>query len=295
MKIKLFFFFLFIPLLLFSADLTSHFIYKTNIGQIDWSDGTILVWSTIKFPEVIKNPENRLYNENDPDQPRNLGQAKLIAKNQAKENVLKNAYKIISDIHINSEKKIIDYLNNPILNNKFNNFINKNYTISDIQYSDDSVTVFAKYSLFGRKGLLALNTDKWESDYIHFNYEKFIHYPQTNKVAYEGVVISAPDIKITPALNPKIYAENGNLIYDSSRVLRNPAIDSGIVIYGKTPFNLLKPVNLHFYHCAALRTTTFHGTDIVISDDDAKTLLSNPDTIQNLKNCKVIILSSDKK
>ena len=295
MKIKILFFLCLLPFLLFAKQNNNHFITKTSSGTIDWSTGIIEIQGYAKIPEFIKNPDDPRYDANNPEQPRNEAQAKLLAKNQAKENAILATTKLIKTINVDNEKTIGDYMNDPAINSKINNFVNDNFKITDIEYTDEAVIVYASYFLYGEHSLLNQFIDGKESDIILFNYEKFVSYPLTNNHSYAGLVISAPDIEITPALNPKIYSENGNLIYDSRFIEAKPAVSSGIVNYGKTPFNLLKEVNLQYYHCSAIKTTTFDGCDIVISDEDAKTLLSNPETINNLKKAKVIILSSDKK
>ena len=288
--------YLMFPLLMWAASNNLFYVYQTNYGYINWSNGTITAIGRSSLPKVINNPDSRLYDENNPRQPRNIGQAKLIAKHEAKMLALANAKKLILSICVDSGKKVSEYIANPAIDNKVNNFINENFKLVDVHLATNRITVKLKYHLFGDDGFLSLNSDDdWDSDFIHFNYEKIIPYPQTNQIPYEGLVVSAPDIEITPALNPRIYAENGNLIYDSRIVQKKIAVQTGLAVYGKTPYNLLKSVNLRFYHCVAIRATTFKGCDIVISDDDARTLLSNPETIKNLKKAIVIILSSDKK
>lgn len=295
MKIKILFLLCLIPFVLVAKQDSNHFITQSVSGKIDWSIGIVKIQGHAKIPEFIKNPDDPRYDANNPEQPRSEAQAKLLAKNQAKKNAIFEAIKLIATINVDNEKTVGDYMTEPTLNSKINKFINDNFKITDIEYTDESVIVYTSYLLFGETGLLSLFVGDDELKNILFNYEKFVSYPLTNNQSYAGLVISAPDIEITPALNPKIYSENGNLIYDSRFIETKPAVASGIVNYGKTPFNLLKEVNLQYYHCSALKTTTFRGCDIVISDEDAKNLLSNSETIENLKNAKVIILSSDKK
>ena len=295
MKIKILFFLCLVPFVLVAKQESNHFISQSVSGTINWSTGVVEIQGHAKIPEFIKNPDDPRYDANNPEQPRNEAQAKLLAKKLAKDTAIFEATKLITSINVDNEKTLKDYMNEPALNSKINNFINHNFKITDIEYTDESVIVYVSYFLYGEEGLLNQFVGGNEPDVIPFNYEKFVSYPLTNNYSYAGLVVSAPNIEITPALNPKIYSENGNLIYDSRFIETKPAVASGIVNYGKTPFNLLKKVNLQYYHCSAIKTTTFRGSDIVISDEDAKTLLSNPKTIENLKNAKVIILSSDKK
>ncbi len=278
--------------------------YTTNAnGNIDWSTGKITVWGCADVPPVLKDPDHFHYQNGNYEQPRNLPQARLLAKNKAREKAYQNASSIIMKIQVQNEKTLNTYMANSFINNKVNNFINSPFRLKNIETYSNKCKITLEYNLYGEKGLLLLNDDQeTANNFVNFYYEKYHETKRTNSQnwvdseknrTWEGLVITTAAFPMTPALNPKIYAENGRIIYDSSLAYADAAAQTGLVLYAKKPFNLIKPVNIRYYHCTAIRTVPFGGSDIVISDEDANTILSSPGTLENLRRCKVIILAPD--
>jgi hypothetical protein len=189
---------------------------------------------------------------------------------------------------------------------KINAFINGRYVIRDLvtgrepnedgdgRTGTETMTLTLVYQIFGEKGLLSLNdSDEFSENFINFDYEHFLATSLSNGKVWDGLVISAPFLKLTPALAPKIYSDNGRLIYDASKVMMEEAMKSGVVGYSKTPFNQPKDVSLRFYHCSAVNTKKFQGTDIIISNEDADQILCRPKSVDKLKHCRIVILAPD--
>jgi hypothetical protein len=282
------------------------YVFKTNIGSVNWSRGVITVRGKGLFPDVVKDPNDPRYDPQALNQVRNRAEAKLAARNRAMEDALQNAADLIMGIQVEDGKRIRDYTANPVIQGKINAFINGKYVMKDLVTGRDppedgdsrtgteTMKLTLVYQIFGEKGLLSLNdSDEFSENFINFDYEHFLSSTLTNAKVWDGLVISAPFLKVTPALAPKIYAENGRLIYDASKVLKEEAVKSGVVGYSKTPFNQPKDVSLRFYHCSALNTKKFKGTDIVISNDDADQILARAKNVDSLKRCRVVILAPD--
>jgi hypothetical protein len=282
------------PLLLSAERVPDDFILVSDPGSVNWSKGEILASGRAKIPEVVKNPDDFKYDPNDPNQPRNQAQARLLAKARARDAAVRNAAALIQNLTVNNGKKLSEYMKNENINNKVNSFINENGIIKDLAVSDSETAVTLSYQIFGANGLLSLNrSGDFRENFINFEYEEMPVLQMSNSQSYAGLVISASYLKLTPALAPRIFSEDGKLIYDSSYVLPQDAIASGVVTYAKTPFGQPKDVNLNYYHCAAIDTKTPMGSDIIIANEDALNLLSHNGTRMNLRKCRVIILASD--
>lgn len=270
------------------------FVIRTNGGIVDWATGKVTVSGKAKVQKFVKNRSDVSYDSEKVFQPHSLSEARLAARREAEENAIMNAYRVFYSIRVNNETTVEDYLKFPGVETKINSFIKEKGKLVGAVLEDDLWTVTLEYNLFGPNGFVALNDEEDPSDdFIRFHQESFpFYFKQTNKISWEGLVISAPYLKVTPALAPKIYAENGNLLYDCSFLRASDAIESGIAVYSTSPFNVIKTVNYRYYHCFAVNTTTFEGTDIVISDSDAQKIFSSPETIKNIRKCKVIILAA---
>ena len=101
-------------------------------------------------------------------------------------------------------------------------------------------------------------------------------------------------LDITPQVS-RIVSESGHLVYDSSVVYAKDAMRDGMVKYSLSPFGLSKGTKMGSFHCTALNTTSFEGTDVVIADEDAAKILGNPLTIEAIRHCRVVILAAEKR
>lgn len=291
-----------------SASEVDNYIHSTNYSEIDWSLGTIKVYGRAALPDVVKNPDDFRYDPQARDQARNKAQARLIAKARALDDSLKKAYKVIMDIRVTEGRKLSDLAaGNPEIEAKVNAFISASYRIADIQNKREPfsrhdtrpgrevLAMTLSYDIFGEKGLLSLNdSGDFSENFINFGYEPFPEVKSTNSRQWQGLVVSVPYLKPAPALSPKIFSESGILVYDSSYVPLESALKSGIAGYSRSPFNQPKDVNLDFFHCTAVATRIPRGVDIVISDSDAREILSGVKSVANLKNCRVVILVPDR-
>lgn len=274
----------------------SYLILKSREGQVNWSTGEILVTGVSEIPEVIKNPNDHRYKSGDPSQPRNIPQARILAKDKAREKALIQASKLLLSIRVDSTTLLSDHMKNETINLKVNSFINDPLRVKGVEYISNRCRVTLEYALFGQKSLIGLNTEKEFGDnFINSYHEKYPTKVQTNKMFWEGLVVSAPYLHPALALNPKIYSENGRLVYDSSYVYGDEAAATGLVLYAQRPFGLVKPANVRYFHSRAVNTAEYGSCDLVISDEDADTILSSPKTLENLRKCKVIILVPERR
>jgi hypothetical protein len=188
-------------------------------------------------------------------------------------------------------------MKNPVIDNKINSYIAENYRMRSLVTDALRCSIVLVWPLYGEKGLLALNDEPdFRDNFVNFGYEDLAPVPgKTNRQAFAGVVISAPYLNLTPALAPRVVSESGRLVYDSSVVDPASAKRNGMVLYALSPFDLPRGMKDRYYHCTAMNTTTFQGTDIVISDDDAASILGNASTIEALARCSVVVLAAEKR
>jgi len=270
------------------------FITGTNTAWIDWTRGEIVVQGTAEIPEVIRDPDDYRYQAKDYDQPRNVSQARLLAKKNAVQDALKTAASLIGNIRVSDKIKLSDAMRNATVNNKVNSYIDTKFRVRSLSTDALGCAVVLTWPLYGADGLMAMNDEpEFDDNFLNFGYEDVTNFTAaSNKPpAYPGLIISAPYLMLTPALAPRVISESGRLVYDSSFVFGQDAMKTGMASYAVWPFSGGKS----YFRCTALNTATFRGTDIVISDDDAKLILGNPASIEALKHCRVYIIAAEKK
>ncbi len=114
-------------------------------------------------------------------------------------------------------------------------------------------------------------------------------------VRYTGLVVDAREQRLSPSLAPRIYAQDGRLIYGPEYLMRNTGIYRGVAGFAKSMNDpeLQRRTGLKPLVTAALAVSGKHGTDVVISNQDARLLFDNAENLENLRKTKVIFLVDD--
>jgi hypothetical protein len=109
---------------------------------------------------------------------------------------------------------------------------------------------------------------------------------------YTGVVVDARGLKITPALAPVIFGQDGFGAYGPFLVSRTNAVDKGMVAYSTTddPKVLTERAGVRPLLVKALSAYGSWRTDMIISASDARLMraVAKSDSIAN--GCKVVII-----
>ncbi|WP_157871239.1 hypothetical protein [Pseudodesulfovibrio piezophilus] len=109
---------------------------------------------------------------------------------------------------------------------------------------------------------------------------------------YTGVIIDARGLKVTPALTPVIFGQDGVGVYGAFMVSRADAINKGVVSYVTTPNPVVleKRVGTNPLLVPALSVYGSWRTDLVIASPMArliKTILRSPGVLEN---CRVVVV-----
>lgn len=109
---------------------------------------------------------------------------------------------------------------------------------------------------------------------------------------YSGVIIDARGLKVTPALAPVIYGQDGNGAYGPFLVSRQSAIEKGVVAYATTaePAVLRERVGGRPLVVKGLSAFGSWRTDIIISTPMARLVrgvMRSPDAMEN---CRAVIV-----
>lgn len=111
--------------------------------------------------------------------------------------------------------------------------------------------------------------------------------------SYSSIIIDGRDLEIKPMLFPSIFTEDGLEIYGRYLVDSRYAARNGLAsyCYDEDEAMKLSRAGDRPYYTSALKS--FKGCPVV-SERDARRILSSKDTINNLKKCRVIIILREK-
>ncbi|MEJ5284668.1 MAG: hypothetical protein WHS77_06405 [Brevinematales bacterium] len=241
-------------------------------AEIDWTDGVIRIKASIPYTPRTQNI-GRLFNE---------------INNDISENLKGKILKALGVVKVSDNYYIKDY---------YNAYSDKRYQITEFVEK----TVFyptvkdkneykgsAELKLFDKESIVDIffqNIKKVEpTNYLDLS--KDLEY-------YDTLVIDlSPYPDFSPSLAPRIYDEDGNLVFGPETVDYEIFKKTGLCFYTKTlssAFSSPRTGKRIFYTMPKMIKGELN-TDIVIFNEDAKKLLSNRKTLSYLKNCNVIIV-----
>lgn len=110
---------------------------------------------------------------------------------------------------------------------------------------------------------------------------------------YTGLVIDGRGLSMTPMLFPSVFNEHGLEIYGRSFVAGRFAAGTGMAAYCRSEDEAMKHRKAGSRPFYAVAVRSLRGCP-VISDRDARRILSSPATTERLKKCGVIIILNTK-
>lgn len=110
--------------------------------------------------------------------------------------------------------------------------------------------------------------------------------------AVSGLVVDATGLDVTPAMAPKILDEEGNEVYGTTKVLRQFAMQQGVVGYHNSVAGASGDERVvgNPLVVRALRSTGPNGCDLIISTADAGRIRSAAENLAFLDECRVMIV-----
>lgn len=250
-------------------------------GKVDWEKGIVTAegWG---FPKKGMHP----------------GQARIMAEEAAKIVAYRNLIEIVNGIKVNSETTVKDSaVENDTIRTQVKGFV-KGAKISEPKYFDDgTVKVVVNVPLSGIGGLSEIFFPKLsteEGKEVTKNiYRSTIEIPEADfSKPYTGLVIDAREIKLHPAMNPKIVDEEGKEVYGVAFVGQEFAVKFGMVGYAKSieQAALIDRVKDNPLIIKALNSSGKQKTDVVVSNVDAAMLSKLNNYLTFLKECKVVFV-----
>ena len=248
-------------------------------GSINWSTGKVIAVG-------IGAP---------PSKPANMAQARAMARRAAVTVARRNLLEITEGVQVDSMTLAKDFIvQSDIIRTSVQGVVRNAQVIDTAYMSDGSVEVTMVMSMTGEfanvilpqppagvqgTGASAVPTPPPSSEI-------------TPSEVFTGLVIDVRGLGARPAMSPKVVDESGKEIYGSAMVNREFAVRQGMAGYAKdvsaAQANLRvtdNPVTIK-----GARVSGPGKSDIVISNSDARRLLSAAENLSFLQKCRVMVV-----
>jgi len=226
----------------------------------------------------------------------NAFHARAMAKRAALVVAYRNLLEIVQGIRVDSVTTVNNYMvQNDEIKTKVQGFVKGAKIIDEKEMADGSFQITVEMPLTGE--LPAAIIPKRSSRPVPLTFDSTRIYTQSpvekgQSGVYTGLVINAKGLGAKPALNPKIYMEDGRVAYGASWVDPQAFDEKGIVGYvhgedeAKSNFRVTQDPLL----IRALQVKGENQTDLVISDADAQLLHLEPKNLEFLEKGRVLVV-----
>jgi hypothetical protein len=215
---------------------------EAQVGAIDWTTRTIKCKGQASPSPTATN----------------ISQARIGAERAAKLDAARNILETLKGVEIAGAKTAADAMNDPGVRSRVQGII-KNFVVTDTRYySDGGVEVDVQMPLDGLVGSLVPEASAKAA-------------APASAPSATGLVVDARDLKVKPALAPRIVDETGKEVYGTAEA--DPAkVKDGMAGYSKDLEAAQKDPRVGSQPTVvkAKGLSPDAPTDIVISNDDAK-------------------------
>jgi len=206
---------------------------------------------------------------------------------QAKRIVLENFFVSLSALRVDAYRSAKDIMmNDPAINRAVHVYVDT-FTHYQVLYGPDSVAFEKHVPLYGDGGLAPLLIEAG-TDPGHFpSYDRLVF-----STEFTGLVIDGRGLGRIPAVNPRVFDEDHNLVY-SADLVRKVAFDRwGALSYTDDPYLGEHEVRVgtNPLRLIAIENPKLIETDLCISNEDAMILLQKEGTRSRLEEGMVVII-----
>lgn len=176
-------------------------VEKVGQGEIDWTNGLIHVVGYGVPPKGVTG-----------------SRAKLMARGAAKTDAYRNAAEVINQVRVNSQFLVADYVRqSELVRLAVEGFVRGARIIRVNQQRDGRIELTIELPLGGQAGLVIL-LNRPEVTGLSAPELPAPSGAAEETSRYTGVIIDARNLKVKPALYPRVLDQEGNLLYASTMV-----------------------------------------------------------------------------
>jgi hypothetical protein len=230
-----------------------------------------------------------------PPEKGSLAQKRTMAIRAARIDAYRQLLEAVNGIHVSSETIVKDFVTeSDTIKTKVEGLLKGFEQVGEPRYmSDGSVEIDVQVRLFGKESLASVlmpeEIKKIKNDTIPDTKIE----PKEVAEEYTGVIIDCKGVDVEPAMSPALYDSEGSQVYVGNLPIDpDYVINDGIVAYSKSMDEAKKNsrVGKNPLVLKAVKSFGNFKSDIVLKNEDVKTLLGADKNKSFLKEFKVVMV-----
>lgn len=257
-----------------------------DASSINWTAGFITAQAEVRLPRIVFDTGQReIISE---DTVGSITEARLRAREEARGAATRKILRQVARLPLNSDYTILEKLRTDrVLRRRFAG-ISERILVRSRKTGEGVVAVELALPFFSERGLYALVAGEQGAGKILPEVELL---PIQDEIT--GLILDATDFKeFRPSLEPRIYSDQGRLIYGPETIGSGCTVRRGLVRYFLSRERARQRGRLGIapYYTHAAGTTGGRKNDLYLSSSDVLHLLGNKSARRALKSCAVAIL-----
>ncbi|WP_018248072.1 LPP20 family lipoprotein [Orenia marismortui] len=249
------------------ADVSSGGIFeKEEDGYLDWEKSVVRATGFGIAPSYVKNKS----------------QAIIMAREAAITMAQRRLLEIIKGVRIDSEQTVENaQIKSDLIKKKVSGLVKGAQIVEEKKMDNRSYMIVVELQFYGRDGIIKAIFPTLKNNLSSANNsDQIISEPQDDvdenyndielEEDYTGVIITTSS-DLSPALSPKIYNEDGRVVYSIDQVKTDEVITNGIVSYSRSLIdaknNSLIGDNPLIINAQGVRGE--YKTDLILSNEDS--------------------------
>jgi len=205
----------------------SHLVLRPENGiVIDWTSGYAAARSTVKLPRIVFNERNPDFGR--PGTVMTLSEARTVSRQQARELASLKLMDTLLSLRLDWRDTIHDKMSKDENLTDRMGSVRSLFVTKSENTGEGYVSVEMAIPFYDRDGLLSLVADRksYEKEEVPVIEESSV----TDRMS--GIIINLTDFPdFEPLLEPRLYTDQGRLIYGPEMLSRSRAIRRGLVTY----------------------------------------------------------------
>ena len=214
-----------------------------------------------------------------PDNMSNDAQARVLAREGAIVDARAKMLEYIKGVHITKDVTVVNAMSNSKINQSVEGFVKGTYVVEGSEEWKNGI-----YRVKMRKDI-----DEFNRVFYEEQSSDFASKTASEETDYTGLVIDARNVDLNPQVMFRIEAENGNLVYDNTKALFEPAVDKGLVDYAPSIERVsnLPRIGETPLVVKAVEVSGEEGTVVVVSNEDAAKINNELENTEVFRQAKV--------
>ena len=261
-----------------------HFITQSlNDGYIDWTAGYVSARATVRLPRIIFDPKHPDYNQ--PGTAFSITDARAVSREKAREEAELKLMQIILSMQLDSETAVRKKMEEDLSFRDRMGFVSSKFVTKSEKSGNGIVSIEMAIPFTGNNGLYSIITGNY------YNTETIPEFPESIiRQEISGIIIDLTEFKeYKPSLEPRIFTDQGRMIYGPETLHQKIAVQRGIVSY-QTDHEKARQDYRSGLSPYYLYASSVQKGNIYLDSEEVKRILSSPAGKKAFQFGKIVLL-----